>query len=143
MGMNHKLLYNVLQEEEEAQSRGDRGGSGGQRGGGVLHCIKEDYVQGSYEEDQEEEPERDTHPPTSSEGQGPRLCQQRVTLEVDGDLMIVHSLYDWGSTITLVRSDTAQEAGLLPVLVPRWIARGLQEGDNNQKLLSTGHQVRP
>ncbi len=37
MQMNHKLLYNVLQEEEEAQSRGDRGLAGGQRGG-VLHC---------------------------------------------------------------------------------------------------------
>ncbi len=31
-----------------------------------------------------------------------------MTLEVDGDLMTVHTLYDWGSYVTLVRSDTAR-----------------------------------
>jgi hypothetical protein len=40
--------------------------------------------------------------------------------------MTVHTLYDWGSTITLVRSDRAREAGLLPVRVPRWIVRGFE-----------------
>ncbi len=38
-----------------------------------------------------------------SEGGTPHLCQQRVTLEVDGDLVTVHKLYDWWSTVILVR----------------------------------------
>ncbi len=91
--MHPELLHNVLQEEEEAQSRCDGGRSGGSEEEEYYTAdFEEDCVQGSYEEDQEEEPEEDAKPPTSSEGEGPRLCQQRVTLEVDGDLMTVHTL---------------------------------------------------
>ncbi len=49
-----------------------------------------------------------------------------MTLEVDGDLMTVHMLHDWRSTVTLVRNGTASEAGLLPVRVPRRFGRGFE-----------------
>jgi hypothetical protein len=51
-----------------------------------------------------------------------------VTLEVDGDLMIVHTLSDYGSAVSLVRKKTAREATLLPIRVPRQVDRGFGEG---------------
>jgi hypothetical protein len=49
-----------------------------------------------------------------------------VTLEVDEELMMVHTLYDRGSTISLVVNEVARQAGLLPVRVPRRMVRGFE-----------------
>ncbi len=70
----------------------------------------EDIGQGYSDEDKGEESERVTMSLVDSEEERPRLCQQRVTLEVDGALITMHTL--WGSTVTLVRKDTAREVGL-------------------------------
>jgi hypothetical protein len=69
----------------------------------------------SSKKDQEEEAKRDAKSRNSSEDRTPCLCQKRVMLEVDGDFMTIHTLYNWGSTVTLVRDDTARGACLLPI----------------------------
>jgi hypothetical protein len=114
--MHHELLHDALQKEEiravvievEPEVREYEEEH-------YAADFEEDHGQWTPEEDQGEENERETQSPTDPEGEISRLCQQRVTLEVDDDLMTIHVLYDWGSTITLVRNDTAREIGLLPV----------------------------
>jgi hypothetical protein len=59
--------------------------------------FEEDYRQGYHDEDNEDlkdEHDRDKSP-TGSEDEAPRLCRQKVMLEVDGELRTVHTLYDW------------------------------------------------
>jgi hypothetical protein len=41
--------------------------------------------------------------PVDPEEDRPRLCQQRVPLEVNGILTSLQKLYDWESTTILVR----------------------------------------
>jgi hypothetical protein len=74
----------------------------------------------SYEEvpplvDSDEEP-----PPFMDlEEDRPRLCQQRVPLEVNGNLTSLHTPYDWESANTLVRKESARRIGLQGVRAPR------------------------
>jgi hypothetical protein len=56
----------------------------------------------------------------------PRLCQQRVPLEVNGNLTSLHTLYDWESTSTLVRKESARRLGLQGVRAPRKAIKGYQ-----------------
>jgi hypothetical protein len=44
-------------------------------------------------------------------------------MEVDGVLHSLHLLYDWGSTVTLLRKESARRMGLRPL----WAARGFEE----------------
>jgi hypothetical protein len=112
--MHQELQHEALQEEE------------------VRAVVIE--VEHDASEDEEELTMRTTSRGTQkrghthSEGGNPRLCQQMVTLEVDGDLMIVHTLSDCGSAVSLVRKKTAREATLLPIRVPRQVDRGFGEG---------------
>jgi hypothetical protein len=104
--MHHKLPHDALQEEEaravvievdpELSEEEEEY---------YVADFEDDYGHGYY--DQEEEPGGESQSPTSLEDERPRLCHQRVTLEVDGDLVTMHTLYDWGSTVTLVRRDAA------------------------------------
>jgi hypothetical protein len=51
-----------------------------------------------------------------------------LTLEVDGNFLSgLHRLYNWGSTVTLVLSETACVAGLQPIRQPRPLVRGFKE----------------
>jgi hypothetical protein len=69
--MHRKLLHDALQEEEtramvveadpEASEEVEEN---------YAADFEEDYGQGHYKEDNEEEPERETPSPTGSEGQG-------------------------------------------------------------------------
>jgi hypothetical protein len=56
----------------------------------------------------------------------PRLCQQRVPLEVNGNLTSLHTLYDWESTNSLVRKESARRIGLQGVRAPRQAIKGYQ-----------------
>jgi hypothetical protein len=38
----------------------------------------------------------------------------------------MHTLYDWGSTVTLVRKDAAREVGLRPLRTSRRIVKGFE-----------------
>ncbi len=56
----------------------------------------------------------------------PPLCQQRVPLEVNGNLTSLHTLYDWESPNTLVRIESARRIGLQGVRAPRQAIKGYQ-----------------
>jgi hypothetical protein len=56
----------------------------------------------------------------------PRLCQQRVPLEVNGNLTSLHTLYDWESANTLIRKESARRIGLQGVRAPRQAVKGYQ-----------------
>ena len=49
----------------------------------------------------------------------PRLCQQQVPLEVNGNLVFLHTLYDWETPNTLVRIEAARRIDLQSVRIPR------------------------
>jgi hypothetical protein len=96
MQLHHELLHDALQEEEfravviekepEASEEEEEGYAAG---------YKDDYEQGDTKGNQEEEPRRETQSLTSSEDGTPSLCRHRVTLEVDGELMMVYTLFEW------------------------------------------------
>jgi hypothetical protein len=106
--MHHKLLHDALQEEEvraiviEVEPE--------------LDEEEEEYYAADFDEDmgqdydgadEGEELEWEAHSPVNSEGERLRLCHQTAKLEVNEDLVTGHMLYDWGSTVTLVRHDVA------------------------------------
>jgi hypothetical protein len=80
MRMHHELLHNALQEEEaravvieiDPEAREEEGEN-------YAAGYKDDYDQGNSEEDQEEEPERDTQFPTNTKDGAPQ------TLPAKGD----------------------------------------------------------
>jgi hypothetical protein len=126
MRMHHRLLHEALQEEEarviviEVEEE--------------LEALEEDeefYAanfeiigQGDSDEEEEEEPDREIQSPVDPEHDRPRLCQQRVPLEVNGILTSLHTLYDWESAVTLVRKDSARRIGLQAVRSPRRAVKG-------------------
>ncbi len=85
---------------------------------------------GQEDEDEEEEegmePDEEMLPLIDPEGDRPRLCQQRVPLEVNGILTSLHTLYDWESVNTLVRKESARRIGLQAVRAPRRVIKGYQ-----------------
>ncbi len=78
------------------------------------------------EEEEEEgmEPDEEPSPLMDLEEDRPRLCQQRVPLEVNGNLTSLHTLYDWESANTLVRKESARRIGLQGVRAPRQAIKG-------------------
>jgi hypothetical protein len=65
-----------------------------------------------------------------------RLCMQMVPVEAaSGAVQGLHTLYDWGSTVTLVRRESARRLGFRPAQVAQRIVNGLG-GDH-----SHGHWV--
>ena len=70
-------------------------------------------------------------PLTSDESEGveperPRLCQQKVPVEANGVMHSLRTLYDWGSTVTLVRKESARRLGLWPLQVAQRFVRGFE-----------------
>jgi hypothetical protein len=126
MRMHHRLLNEVLQKEEtraiviEVEEE--------------LEALEEDeefyaaYFEFLGQEDGEEEegmePDEGAHSPVNSEQDRPRLCQQRVPLEVNGILTSLHTLYDWESAATLVRKESARRIGLQAVRSSRQAVKG-------------------
>jgi hypothetical protein len=56
----------------------------------------------------------------------PRLCQQQVPLEVNGNLGFLHTLYDWETPNTLVRIEAARGMDLQSIRIPRQAIKGYQ-----------------
>jgi hypothetical protein len=104
--LHHTLLHEALQGEEvtvlvvvkkrasrESESSGDEEGMKEGRPPAEEDPPEEDSVsQGSWEDDE------------------PRLCRQVISLEVGGAIRRLQVMYDWGATVTLIRSEAAQEA---------------------------------
>jgi hypothetical protein len=103
---------------------------------GELELLEEDeefYLAnfeflGQDDDNKEEgaEPDEEAHSPAEPEHDRPRLCQQRVPLEVNGTLTSLHTLYDWEPATTLVRKESAWRIGLLAVKIPRRALKGYE-----------------
>jgi hypothetical protein len=128
MHMHHRLLHNALLKEEaraivvEVEPELDE-----------LDAEEEfpvtgleDLEQLTSDESGGEEPERVTQSPVGSEAERPRLCQQRVPVEVVGVLHSLHTLPNWGSTVTLVRKESARMMGLWPLQTVQRSVRGFE-----------------
>ena len=99
----------------------------------LLGQEDEDEGEGMISEDEapplvdsEEEPDEEPSPFAHLGEDRPRLCQQRVPLEVNENLMSLHTLYAWESPNTLVRIESARRIGLQGVRAPRQAIKGYQ-----------------
>jgi hypothetical protein len=72
------------------------------------------------------EPDEEPSPYAHLGEDRPRLCQQRVPLEVNGNLAFLHTLYDWETPNTLVRIESARRIDLQGVRAPRQAIKGYQ-----------------
>jgi hypothetical protein len=86
--------------------------------------ILEDGVSslGSSDEARDEEPSPYEHLGEDR----PRLCQQQVPLEVNGNVGFVHVLYDWETPNTLMRIEAARRMNLQSIRIPRRAIKGYQ-----------------
>jgi len=86
--------------------------------------ISEDGVSslGSSDEARDEEPSPYEHLGEDR----PRLCQQQVPLEVNGNVGFVHVLYDWETPNTLIRIEAARRMNLQSIRIPRRAIKGYQ-----------------
>jgi hypothetical protein len=99
----------------------------------LLGQEDEDEVEGMISDDEaplslglEEGPDEEPAPYAHLGEDRPRLCQQRVPLEVNGNLTSLHTLYDWESPNTLVRIESARRIGLQGMRAPRQAIKGYQ-----------------
>jgi hypothetical protein len=53
-----------------------------------------------------------------------RLCMQMVPVEANNIVQGLHTLYDWGSTVTLVRGESMRRLGFRPAQVAQRIVNG-------------------
>ncbi len=53
-----------------------------------------------------------------------RLCMQMVPVEANNIVQGLHTLYDWGSTVTLVRRESMMRLGFRPAQVVQRIVNG-------------------
>jgi hypothetical protein len=74
----------------------------------------------------EGEPDEEPSPYAHLGEDRPRLCQQRVPLEVNGNLVFLHTLYDWETPNTLVRIESARRVDLQGMRAPRQAIKGYQ-----------------
>jgi hypothetical protein len=140
--MHSKLLHEALQKEEtraiviEVEEGPVEPGEDEEFYAANFELLgqeDEDEEEGmeSYDEvpplvDSDEEPDEEPPPFRDLEEGRPRLCQQRVPMEVNGNLTSLHTLYDWESANTLVRKESARRIGLQGVRAPRQAIKGYQ-----------------
>jgi hypothetical protein len=74
----------------------------------------------------EGEPDEEPSPYAHLGEDRPRLCQQRVPLEINGNLAFLHTLYDWETPNTLVRIESARRIDLQGMRAPRQAIKGYQ-----------------
>ncbi len=138
--MHSKLLHEALQKEEtraiviEVEEGPEEPGEDKEFYAANFELL------GQEDEDEEEEEgmesdgevpplvDSNEEPPPfmDLEEDRPRLCQQRVTLEVNRNLTSLHTLYDWELTNTLVKKESARRIGLQGVRAPRQAIKGYQ-----------------
>ena len=97
--MHHKMLHRaLLREEARPVVLGMARHAGGHHPEeNPLTSDSEDSALANSDEEEEGEPEKI------------RLCMQMVPVEAaSGAMQGLHTLYDWGSTVTLVRRESAR-----------------------------------
>jgi hypothetical protein len=140
--MHSQLLHEALQKEEtraiviEVEDGPEEPGEDEEFYAANFELL------GQEDEDEDEEviSEDEAPPLVSSDGEHdeepspyahlgedrPRLCQQQVPLEVNGNLVFLHTLYDWETPNTLVRIEAARRIDLQSVRIPRQAIKGYQ-----------------
>jgi hypothetical protein len=116
MRMHHKMLHRaLLREEARPVVLGEAQHAGGWRPGEDLPpSDSEDSALDVSDEGEAEEPAKI------------RLCMQMVPVEAaNGAMRGLHTLYDWGSTVTLVRRESARRLGFRPAQVAQRVVNGL------------------
>jgi hypothetical protein len=116
MRMHHKMLHRaLLREEARPVVLGMTQHAGGHHlGENPLTSDSEDSPLVTSDEEEGGEPEKI------------RLCMQMVPVEAaSGAVQGLHILYDWGSTMTLVRRESARRLGFQPAQVAQRIVNGL------------------
>ncbi len=78
---------------------------GREAGDDLLTSDSEDSILVTRDEEEGGEPEKS------------RLCMQMVPVEANGVIQGLHTLYDWGSTVILVRRESMRRLGFLPAQV--------------------------
>jgi hypothetical protein len=142
MRMHSRLLHEVLQKEEaraiviEVEDDPEEPGEdeefyaanfeilGQEDEDEGEEMISEDGVSSLVSSDEAREDE-----PSPYEHLGedrPRLCQQQVPLEVNGNVGFVHVLYDWETPNTLMRIEAARRMNLQSIRIPRRAIKGYQ-----------------
>jgi hypothetical protein len=116
MRMHHTMLHRALLREEARPVvlgiARDAGGHHPEEN--PLTSDSEDSALVTSDEDEGGEPEK------------ARLCMQMVPVEAaSGAVQGLHTLYDWGSTVTLVRRESARRLGFQPAQVAQRIVNGL------------------
>jgi hypothetical protein len=140
--MHSKLLHEAMQKEEtraiviEVEDIPEEPGEDEEFYAANFELLgqeDEDEEEGMISEDEappllssEEEPDDEPSPYAHLGEDRPRLCQQRVPLEVNGNLTSLHTLYDWESPNTLVRIESARRIGLQSMRAPRQTIKGYQ-----------------
>ena len=113
--MHHRMLHRALLREEARPvmlgAAQDAGGRHPEKN--PLTSDSEDSALVTSDDDEEGEPEK------------ARLCMQMVPVEAaSGAVQGLHTLYDWGSTVTLVRRESARKLGFRPAQVAQRIVNG-------------------
>ncbi len=114
--MHHKMLHRaLLREEARPVVLGMAQYAGGHHPDeNPLTSDSKDSALVTSDEEEEGEPEKI------------RLCMQMVPVEAaSGAVQGLHTLYDWGSTVTLVRRESARRLGFRPAQVAQTIVNGL------------------
>ncbi len=126
--MHSRLLHGALQKEEtraiviEVEDHPEEPGEDEEFYAANFEIL------GQEDEDEDEEMTSEDEAPSLVNSDGkhdeepspyehlgedrPRLCQQQVPLEVNGNLGFLHTLYDWETPNTLVRIEAARRMDL-------------------------------
>jgi hypothetical protein len=114
MRMHHKMLHRaLLREEARPVVLGMAQGAGGRNPEeNPLTSDSEDSALVTSDEEDGGEPEKS------------RLCMQMVPVEANNIVQGLHTLYDWGSTVTLVRRESMKRLGFRPAQVAQRIVNG-------------------
>jgi hypothetical protein len=142
MRMHSRLLHEALQKEEtraiviEVEDGPEEPGEDEEFYAANFELLGQEDEDEDEEAISEDEPpplassdeEHDEEPsPYAHLGEDrPRLCQQQVPLEVNGNLVFLHTLYDWETPNTLVRIEAARRIDLQSVRIPRQAIKGYQ-----------------
>jgi hypothetical protein len=114
MRMHHKMLHRaLLREEARPVVLGMAQDAGGHHPDeNPLTSDSEDSALVTSDEEGGGEPEKS------------RLCMQMVPVEANNIVQGLHTLYDWGSTVTLVRRESMRRLGFRPAQVAQRIVNG-------------------
>jgi hypothetical protein len=114
MRMHHKMLHRaLLREEARPVVLGMAQDAGGHHPDeNPLTSDSEDSALVTSDEEGGGEPEKS------------RLCMQMVPVKANNIVQGLHTLYDWGSTVTLVRRESIRRLGFQPAQVAQRIVNG-------------------